>query len=461
MIDALASDHPPALAPPYESWADRRAAGRARRRSTPRSALAGWEPPPGRPDPVEVLIESNRRRAADLVPIRYGRMLVSPFGFLRGSALVMSLDLASRPSSGITVQLCGDAHLTNFGLFATPERRLVFDLNDFDETWPGPFEWDLERLTASAVVAARANGLGRGAARRAALAAAGSYCEWIDRYSRMHLLDVWYSDLRAGQLTAMMRGGGRRIARSAVAKAEGRTNRQAVARLTTVSGGMRRIVDDPPLVCHIDNEEVARQLPHVISDYRLSLDDERLALVDQYRLVDWARKVVGVGSVGTLCWILLMEGPNGGPLFLQAKQALVAGPEQAGLPGPSGHHGERVVRGQRRLQATSDILLGWATAPESGNCYYIRQLWDSKGSADVTRMGPRALRRYLAACGRALARAHARTGDSAAISGYVGRSSRFSEALVDFAEGYADQTERDYALLLAAAARGVIPVAVL
>jgi len=453
------------LSPVPLSSEDRRSWGKERRKAVGRRVHGGWEPRAERRDPVEILIESNESRAQDLVPIRYGRMLSSPFAFFRGSALVMAHDLADIPSSGITVQLCGDAHLVNFGLFASPERQLLFDLNDFDETWPGPFEWDVKRLAASGVMAARASKMSRGDQRRVALAGVATYRLWVHNYSTMTHLDVWYSRFDSADLARLLSAGARDVVEQALGKAIGRDHARAVAKLTADVDGTRRIVANPPLIARADDDPtIAAQLPAMIEDYRRSLAPDRIALFDHYRFVDFARKVVGVGSVGTLCWVLLLEGPNGGPLFLQAKQAGAAAPQLAGCPAEGWHldhdlhHGERVVRGQLRLQAASDVLLGWATAPETGNHYYIRQLWDSKGSFEVENMSPRVLARYLGACGRALARAHARTGGSASIDGYIGRSDCFDLAVADFAEAYADQTERDYAALARAASKGRIPV---
>ena len=439
---------------------ERRSHGRSHRRNTPRSSHAEWAPSPDRPDPVEVLVESNRSRLQDLVPVRYRRMMESPFTFFRGSALVMALDLAETPSSGLDVQLCGDAHLANFGLFASPERSLVFDLNDFDETWPGPFEWDLKRLAASVAVAGRTIGLARPDAAAAARGAVSTYRQWMDQYAAMTQLDVWYEHLNAEQAVAMMPEKDRQLARRIIDKAIGRTPTAALHRLTELVEGRWRIIAHPPLVTHLDDDPVlVGQLCGMLDEYRRSLQADRRALFDHYRLVDIARKVVGVGSVGTRCWVMLFQGPNGGPLFLQAKEALRSAPQTAGLAGSVTHEGERVVAGQRLLQASSDVLLGWGTAPETGHHYYVRQLWDAKGGADIASLTASALRSYAAGCGWALARAHARTGDSVEISGYLGRSEVFDDAVAAFADAYADQTERDHAELCAAAERGVIPVA--
>ncbi|MEX0846662.1 MAG: DUF2252 domain-containing protein [Ilumatobacteraceae bacterium] len=428
--------------------AERREAGRIRRTTSPRSAHAAWEPAADRADPVEVLVESSRTREQTLVPLRWERMAASPFAFLRGSALVMAHDLANSPSSGIEVQLCGDAHLANFGVFASPERRMVFDLNDFDETAPGPFEWDVKRLAASIAVAARENGLDRVGARRAVLECVGSYRDWMERYSAMTHLEVWYAKLDASELIELLGPSRRRATMLQLDRAANKNHLKALSKLTTVIDGRRRIVDDPPIVEHIATEHTQERLISVLSQYRDSLSCDRQTLFDRYRFVDFARKVVGVGSVGTRCWIGLFQGPNGGPLFLQVKEARPAASDVAlGRPAAQ-HEGRRVVDGQRLLQATSDIMLGWATDGHLGIDYYVRQLWDAKGSVDIAGMRPNMFTVYSTFCGWALARGHARSSDSVAISGYIGSSARFAEAIADFAEAYADQTELDHAALV-------------
>ncbi len=458
VTDRVAARRTPSLDEPVPPPDERRQAGKERRRATPRSSHAGWAPPSDRPDPVEVLVESNRTRVPELVPIRYGRMLASPFAFLRGSATLMALDLAHTPTAGIEVQLCGDAHLANFGVFATPERRLVFDLNDFDETLPGPFEWDVKRLAASVVVAGRSIGCSRRQARAAALSAATAYRSWMARYAGRTHLEIWYASIDAERLIDLANPSDRRTARRRLTAARAKDHMRALAKLTEVVDGRRRIVEDPPLVVRRDDPAIVRALPAIIDGYRATLRDDHLALFDSYRLVDVARKVVGVGSVGTRCWIALFQGPNGGPLFLQVKEAVRPAPAVAGLPEPLAHHGQRVVVGQRMLQAASDILLGWTTHPDLGFHYYVRQLWDAKGSADIESMSPAGLALYAGACGWALARAHARTGDAKQLTGYLGQASTFDDAVADFAEAYADQTERDHAALRRAADAGLIPV---
>lgn len=432
------------ILPPTE----RRQLGRALRSEVPRTAHAGWETPTDRRDPVETLAEQNRTRDPQLVPLRLERMAASPFAFLRGAALVMAHDLATTPSSGLEVQLCGDAHLLNFGIFNSPERRLVFDLNDFDETAPGPFEWDVKRLAASIVVAAREKGLDQLSARRAVIEAISSYQDWMTRYSAMTHLDVWYSRLEVNELLDLLTPAARKSSTKRVDRMLAKNHLRALDKLTTVVDGRRRIIDDPPLIEHIEVDQMQRRLESVFRQYRSSLASDRRALFDHYRFVDFARKVVGVGSVGTRCWIGLFQGPNGGPLFLQVKEARAAAPDVALGRESTLHAGRRVVHGQRLLQATPDVLLGWATERVTGIQYYVRQLWDAKGSVDVATMSASAFPIYAGWCGWALARGHARTGDSSAISGYLGSSARFAEAVADFAEAYADQTERDHAALV-------------
>jgi uncharacterized protein (DUF2252 family) len=435
------------VVPPTE----RRERGRQQRTVAPRSAHAAWEPAADRPDPVEILVESSRTRDQELLPLRYERMAASPFAFLRGSALVMAHDLATAPASGIEVQLCGDAHLANFGVYASPERRMVFDLNDFDETAPGPFEWDVKRLAASIAVAAKENGLDRVGARRAVTAAVGSYRDWMERYSTMSHLEVWYAKLDATELVELLQPSQRRATMQRLHRATGKTHLKALSKLTTEVDGRRRIVDDPPIVQHIDGVNTQQRLIDVLGQYRHSLSSDKQALFDRYRFVDFARKVVGVGSVGTRCWMALFQGPNGGPLFLQVKEARPAAPQVAlGRPVVD-HEGHRVVAGQRLLQATSDIMLGWATdqhSPTGPIDYYVRQLWDAKGSVDIAGLRPSMFTVYGTFCGWALARGHARSSDSVAIAGYLGSSARFAEAIADFADAYVEQTERDHAALV-------------
>jgi uncharacterized protein (DUF2252 family) len=373
----------------------------------------------------------------------------------------MAHDLASGPSTDLEVQLCGDAHLANFGVFASPERRLMFDLNDFDEASTGPFEWDVKRLAASIAVAGRENGFDPVATRRAVLDAVAAYRDWMERYAGMTHLDVWYARIEVRDLIDNVRAHQRKMLTREIAKATGKNHLRALDKLTTIVDGRRRILDDPPLVMHIDDQvpNLQERLVQVFGDYRSTLSADRQALFDRYRFVDFARKVVGVGSVGTRCWIALFQGPNGGPLFLQVKEARQSVISLASGRPPAEHHGRRVVEGQRSLQAASDILLGWSTDATTGHHYFVRQLWDSKWSLDLTRVSPFGFGLYAAHCGWALARAHARTGDSVGIHGYIGSSERFGESIADWADAYADQTERDHAALLAALQSGRLPTA--
>ncbi|MFF2656250.1 DUF2252 domain-containing protein [Kitasatospora sp. NPDC058032] len=436
---------------------ERRRRGRAARELIPRSAHGRWIPAADRPDPLAVLARQAEDRLPDLGPIRYGRMADSPFAYLRGSAAVMAADLAAVPETGLTVQLCGDAHLLNFGVYASPERTLLFDVNDFDETYPGPFEWDVKRLAASVAVAARDNGQGDDNARRAALTAVRGYALAVRGLAGLGELDVWYTRISAAEVFPLVRKPGRRKrVEATLDKARRRTSLQAFGKLTgTDEEGRRRIVSDPPLLEPLPRDEL-RRVGKIFGDYRATLPEDRRVLLDRFQLVDVARKVVGVGSVGTRCFILLLEGRDPrDPLFLQIKEAGRSVLEQHLPPArpaaeaPVVHGGQRVVTGQRLLQAASDIFLGWTTGP-AGRHFYGRQLRDMKGSADVARMTPGDLRVYADLCGRALARAHARSGDRIAIAGYLGGSDAFAEAVADFALQYADRTAADHTALLAA-----------
>jgi uncharacterized protein (DUF2252 family) len=432
------------------------AAGRAARGAVPRSAHGPVPRTADRPDPIAILEQQARTRVPELVPIRYGRMAASRFAFLRGAPAVMAADLASTPNTGLTVQLCGDAHLSNFGFFASPERALLFDLNDFDETLPGPFEWDVKRLAASVAVAARDNGDPDQAALEAARAAVRSYRKRIRSLARQGDLEVWYERLDTADLLPAVRKANRAEARAELAKARGRTSLQALEKLTeTNDDGERRIRHDPPLLEPIDPRDLS--LVHEVhQDILHSLADDRRALLSRYRLVDAAVKVVGVGSVGTRCFVVLLEGrTTGDPLFLQVKEA-----EESVLSahlGPSAyrHQGRRVVAGQQLTQAASDIFLGWATGP-AGRFFYVRQLRDMKGSVEVGRLTAPMLARYAAVCGEALARAHARSGDRAAIAAYLGRGDTFDGAVAEWALSCADRTDADHAALLAAIDAGRI-----
>ncbi|MEV6109270.1 DUF2252 domain-containing protein [Streptomyces sp. NPDC051940] len=430
--------------------------GKAVRKRVPRVSHATWVPAADRADPVHILERQGADRVPELLPIRYARMVASPFAFLRGSAAVMAADLAVRPHTGLTVQLSGDAHLLNFGLYASPERRLLFDLNDFDETLPGPFEWDVKRLAASIAVAGKENGHREKHLRRAATAAVEAYRTTMRRLAGLGELEVWYEQVATDDILPLVREANRARVNADLARARRRTSLQALHKLTELADGVRRIVADPPLlepVGSLDRGAVRK----IFADYRSTLTEERRLLLDRFRVVDVARKVVGVGSVGTRCFIVLLEGRDAGdPLFLQIKEA---GPSvlEPHLGPPRHHHaGHRVVAGQRMLQAASDIFLGWVTGPQ-GYQYYWRQLRDMKGSIDVATLDPRTLRGYATLCGWVLARAHARTGDRIAIAAYLGGGDVFDKAVTDFALRYTDQTAADHSSLNAAIAAGLVP----
>ena len=419
----------------------------------------------GRPDPIALLEEQERSRVAELVPVRHGRMMASPFAFFRGAAVVMAADLAQTPRTGITTQICGDAHLVNFGLFGTPERSLVFDVNDFDETLPGPWEWDVKRLAASLEVAARENGFNRHDRRGIVLEAMRCYRETMADLAARDNFAVWYARLDLASfisdfeklLTPRQRKQGER----AIAKARRQDSVRALDKLTETVDGARRIVSRPPLIVplrdvvgHAASSAFESQLDHLTRSYGATLSSDRRAFFEQYRFVELARKVVGVGSVGTRCWIALMIGASDDdPLFLQIKEAEASVLERFLGRSAQDNHGERVVAGQRLMQAASDFLLGWARIPGADGVqrdYYVRQLRDWKGSLAVGEMLPPGMSIYGRLCGWTLARAHARSGDRVAIASYLGRSGCFDEAIASFAAAYAEQNEQDYAALLRA-----------
>ena len=450
---------------------ERAASGRAVRQRVPRSSHDEWEPDPGRPDPVELLEEQAANRVQELVPLRYGRMLRSPFTFYRGAAYLMASDLAGTPRTGLTVQLCGDAHLSNFGSFAAPDRRLLFGLNDFDETLPGPFEWDLKRLVASFAVAGRDRGFDPGKREAINRAVASGYRLAMLEMAEMRRLDLWYLRLEVDQVaerirTTMKPDVVKRFERN-VAKARAKDSAKAFAKLVEMVDGQPRFVGDPPLIVPMDQllpdveyHRVWEVVRGMMRSYRRSLQGDHRHLTEGYHFVEAARKVVGVGSVGTRAWVVLMTG-NGAddPLFLQLKEAQSSVLEPFLGKGKYSSHGQRVVEGQRLMQSASDILLGWIRADGLDGVprdYYVRQLWDGKGSALIEEMKPAAMRGYADLCGWTLARAHARSGDPAAIAGYLGNSDRFDQALASFAEKYADQNELDYAALKHAAETGRI-----
>jgi uncharacterized protein (DUF2252 family) len=452
------------------SVAERAAAGKAARSRVPRSSHAEWEPAGERPDPIEVLKRQAATRVPELVPIRYGRMLTSPFAFYRGSAAVMAADLAETPDSGLGVQLCGDAHLSNFGVFAAPDRELVFDLNDFDETLPGPWEWDVKRLVVSFTIAGRERGLRRKERRSIARTAVREYRESMRLFAAERNLDVWYSRLDAGEIAEQLGRLAspklvRRFERN-VAKARAKDHLRALDRLTHQVDGELRIVSDPPLVVPIEEledeqvvpETIEREVRGLVRVYRESLEDDRRQLLDGYRYAHMARKVVGVGSVGTRAWIVLLVGRDDqDPLFLQFKEADDSVLEPYAGASRYENHGERVVRGQRLMQAASDIFLGWLpTVGLDGRPrdFYGRQLWDWKRSVDIEALDAEGYEIYARACGFTLARAHARSGDRVAIAAYLGSGDTFDRALAEFGELYADQAERDYRALAEASGSG-------
>ena len=431
--------------------------GRSLRSTVPRSSHAAFEVAPDRADPVETLQASNEARLPELVPIRFGRMSVSPFAFLRGSAAVMAADLAHLPDSGLQVQACGDCHLMNFGMFATPERHVVFGLNDFDETLPGPWEWDLKRLAASLVVAGRDAGTKDGDARASAVGAVRAYRTFMWEHSLQSPLEVWYDGM---DVESSIKDAPDDVARARrkrlLEKARRRVGESLFPKLVRADDGGMRIVDQPPLLFHPQMDDLDEIAEQFIAGYRESLPADRRVLFDRYRLCDLAVKVVGVGSVGTRCLVGLFSSAGGHPLFLQIKEANASVLEPYVSGAEVTHNGERVVTGQRLMQAASDIFLGWATSL-AGRHFYVRQLRDMKLSVTLTG-DPVLLGRYAEFCGQALARAHANSGDAACIAGYMGRKDTFDEAIGDFAVAYADQTERDHALLVDAIRDGRVDV---
>lgn len=450
---------------------ERAAAGKAARAVAPRSSHGEWKPAAGRPDPVEVLEHQATSRVGQLVPLRYGRMLASPFTFYRGAAAVMAADLAQTPRSGLETQLCGDAHLSNFGAFASPERRLVFDLNDFDETLPGPWEWDVMRLVASFSLAGRDRGCSTEERRGIVLAVAREYRETMRRLAQMGNLESWYQELDADAIAARwataVGGKQRKTFERSVAKARAKDSERAFSKLVEEVDGKLRILSNPPLIVPIEEladeargADVEGLVRDVLSAYRDSLPVERRALLDGYRLIDIAFKVVGVGSVGTRAWIALLLGRDRqDPLFLQIKEAQRSVLEPYTAPSEFDLQGERVVHGQRLMQTASDVMLGWVRAKgidDEQRDFYVRQLWDWKGSVQVESMDARGLVAYAEICGMTLAHAHARGGDRIAIGSYLGKSDVFDTAMVEFAEAYADQSERDYEALKAAVDAGRI-----
>ena len=457
---------------PHLSVDDRRAQGKEARDRTPASSHAGWAAAADRPDPVGLLEEQNLTREPDLVPVRHGRMLASPFTFYRGTAKIMAADLEGTPTAGLHVQLCGDAHLSNFGMFASPERRLLFDLNDFDETLPGPFEYDVKRLAASVMIAGRNNGFTKADTRAATLASVAAYREAMAGFAAMGTMDIWYAHLaedellkgvqsaaaeasKASKKAAKVAKRAQKTAQRTAAKAHTRDSLQALSKLGERVDGQYRIVSQPPIIVPARELETtygvsAETLQGVIHKqyraYRATLRDDQRQLLERFQLVDMARKVVGVGSVGTRAYIVLLQGrDHHDPLFLQVKEATASVLEGHLPKSRYKQPGERVVCGQRMMQAASDIFLGWTRGQvEVTRSYYWRQLRDMKGSAEVESMAPLALGFYARTCGWTLARAHARSGDPIAIAEYLGESDQFDRSISDFSQRYADQNELDY-----------------
>jgi uncharacterized protein (DUF2252 family) len=457
----------------HRTPAERAVRGKAARAEVPLESHAWFDPPPDRPDPIALLEEQAETRIPELIPVRYGRMMVSPFTYYRGAALPMASDLATTPVSGLSVQACGDAHLSNFGIFGSAERRLVFDVNDFDETLPGPWEWDVKRLAASIEVAARDSGFPGKKRRQIVSSTVGRYREAMRGFSGMSDLDVWYAradmdELRA-QFDNQLKARQRKAVDKSLTKARTRDSMRDVGKLTHMVDGRPRIISDPPLVVPIDElipAEADRaglemQLTELIGKYRRTLETDRRYLLDQFEFVDMARKVVGVGSVGTRCWILLMLGRDTeDSLFLQVKEAETSVLSRFVGTSRYANQGQRVVAGQRLMQASSDIFLGWqrneAGMDGKQHDFYVRQLRDWKYSLDIEDLIPRGMRLYGQLCAWTLARAHARSGDRIAIAAYLGASDTFDQAITEFAAAYADQNEKDHQALLDAASSGRI-----
>ena len=448
---------------------ERAARGKAARADVPRSAHESWEPFSHRPDPVELLSEQAASRVPELVPIRYGRMLVSPFTFFRGAAYVMASDLSNGPRTGLQTQLCGDAHLSNFGFFGSPDRHIVFSLNDFDETHPGPFEWDLKRLAASFAVAGRDRGFDTKQRRRISTELVRAYRTAMTSFAAMGNFDIWYARLTVDDIVEQYGSeiSEKRRARfeKNIVKARAKDSLKAFDKLTELVDGEPRIVNDPPLIVPFDEllPDLERQridefVRDVLHSYRRTLSGNRRRLIERYRYVDGARKVVGVGSVGTRAFILVLVGrDHTDPLILQFKEAQPSVLEPFLGKSQFASHGQRVVEGQRLMQAASDVLIGWISSEGFDGVhrdFYVRQLWDNKASADVETFSPKTMRAYAELCGWTLARAHARSGDPIAIAGYLGSADNFDRAIASWAELYADQNELDYAALQEAVATG-------
>jgi len=494
----------------HPSVGDRRAQGADARIQTPPEAHTGWSPAADRPDPVALLEEQNVTREPDLVPVRHGRMMVSPFTFYRGAAKIMATDLAATPTAGLITQLCGDAHLSNFGVFASPERELLFDLNDFDETLPGPFEYDVKRMAASFTIAARNNGLTKAESGSVTQASVQAYREAMAQFAEMGTMELWYTSKSATEMQAALsklaaettssargvknrkkaKGGGKvskdakavkdkgkpapgsiawaaRQADKNIRKAQARDSLQALSKLGEVVDGKYRIVSQPPIVVPVrdlqeqygmNEADVAKALHDQFRDYRATLQDDRRHLLERFEIIDMARKVVGVGSVGTRAFIVLLQGRDAqDPLFLQVKEATRSVLEDHLPKSRYRNPGERVVQGQRMMQAASDIFLGWTKGVQANRYLYWRQLRDMKGSALVDTMSALMLEYYAGLCGWTLARAHARSGDAIAIDAYLGTADGFDIAITDFSQRYADQNEADYQAFVDAVRSGRIP----
>lgn len=438
----------------FRSRTERITIGKSLRDKLPRSSHATWQPPTNRRNPIDVLEESNQDRLPELIPIRYGRMIRSPFTFLRGSAPLMAYDLASLPNTGVQVQACGDCHLLNFGFFATPERNLVFDINDFDETHPAPWEWDLKRLVTSFFVAGRDNNLADDESEDAVIECVRSYREHLREYSLMNPLEVWYNRLDEDMLIARAPDAKAKKYRQAIAeKARGRILDNLFPKIVTSVGGRPRIVEQPPVLFHPAIEDFEKVVQEALADYRQTLSDERRILFNRYRFEDAALKVVGIGSVGTRCFIVLFFSEDNHPLILQVKEARRSVLEPYTEKSQYDNQGQRVVMGQRLTHCSSDIFLGWFRG-RGGRDFYVRQLRDMKFSMPVEGYSAVQLKRYAEYCGWTLAHAHAKSGDGATISGYLGKGDQFDQAMGEFARAYADQTERDYAALVEAVRTG-------
>ncbi len=463
----------------HPSVDERKAHGKQARSESPLSGHAGWAPAADRPDPVALLEEQNATREADLVPVRHGRMMVSPFTFYRGAAKIMAADLKATPRAGLTTQLCGDAHLSNFGVFASPERNLLFDLNDFDETLPGPFEYDVKRMSASFTIAARNNGFTKAETQSITQTSVRAYREAMTGFAQMRTMDIWYAHLSEADLMAGIKAAlsaqkskpdkkvverAERTAKRSASKARTRDSLQALSKLAEHVDGQYRIVSQPPIIIPardvrksygMDVEQLEEAMRDQFRRYRATLQEDRRHLLERFEVIDMARKVVGVGSVGTRAFIVLLQGRDQqDPLFLQVKEATTSVLEDHLPKSRFKEPGERVVQGQRLMQAASDIYLGWTKGVEEGRHLYWRQLRDMKGSAEVETMKPYGLDWYAHQCGWTLARAHARSGDSVAIAAYLGKSTDFDKSITDFSARYADQNDKDYKAFAAAIKSG-------